>query len=79
MWDSMTDSLMRSGSVVVLHELLDHSVQVLLAQDQDVIEAFSTNGAEEPLTKGICFRCSVRCSQHLYAATYCHTRVGSPN
>jgi hypothetical protein len=35
------------------HRLIEHPLQLLLVEDQEVIQAFSTNAPEKPLTGGI--------------------------
>ncbi len=37
-----------------------------------MVDAFSIDCPQEPLTKGVCFRTSVGSSQYLYVATYCY-------
>ena len=39
---------MRAVGVVVLHILAQHDVEVACSGDQDVIEAFPAQGADEP-------------------------------
>ncbi len=43
-------------------------MQVLLAKDQHVVQAFPPHTSQEPLTEGVGSWCSVRRSQHLDAA-----------
>jgi hypothetical protein len=47
--DAMLDTLMRSGVVVVVDEPGDEAVQVVAVEDEHMIQAFPSEGADEPL------------------------------
>ncbi len=49
----LSDPLVRSPSVEVLHPFSEHPAKVLLAEDQDVIETLPAETAEKPLTDGV--------------------------
>ncbi len=51
--DLLLDALMRSGTIEVLNIGVQHPLELLLMQDKQMIETFSTDTAEEPLTDGI--------------------------
>jgi hypothetical protein len=65
--------LMRSSSVKVHAKCLEKMIQLLLMQDQEVIQAFSSHTQEKAFTDGIRSWSSVRCSKDLDAAGCCHT------
>ncbi len=51
--DLLLDALMRSGTIEVLNIGVQHPLELLLMQDKQMIETFSTDTSEEPLTDGI--------------------------
>ena len=53
MGDLLPNPLMRSCLVEVGDIRIEHTLELLLLQDQQVIQAFLTNTPEEPLTDGI--------------------------
>ena len=63
--------------IEVLLVPLHQSVQVVLAQDQEVVEALPSQAAQETLADGVCLGCSIRCSQHLdpCAVSYLGKRI----
>src|SRR5712692_6835130 len=69
----LPDSLMRPGSVEVVHIRVEHAVELLLLQDEHMIEALTPYTAEEPLTDSIRARCVKRSFENLNA-----TRSGHP-
>ncbi len=64
---------MRPGSVEEVHVRLEHAVELLLVQDEQMIEALTPYTAEEPLTDGIRPRGVIRGCEHLDV-----TRLGNP-
>jgi hypothetical protein len=52
---------MEAVEVVIVDELHEHSVKVLLVDDDHVIKALLSDRANEPLGDGICPRCPKRC------------------
>jgi hypothetical protein len=73
--DVLLNPLMRSSVVKVLRVLLHDSVQMPLAQDQDVVEALAPQAAEEALAYGVRLRCFVWCFQHLNACGHSLERI----
>ena len=65
---------LRPGSIEVLDIGTKDTVQLLLLQDEQVIEALSPHTQEKPLTDRIGSRCMVRRGEHLDAAGCCHAR-----
>ena len=61
----LLDALMRPRLVEVGDVLLENTAQVLLAQEQDVIEALTAHAPEEAFADRIRTRCLDRCAQHL--------------
>jgi hypothetical protein len=59
-WYSLPYPLMGARILEVCLILLHQPVQMSLAQDQEVVWAFSPYVAQEPLTDCVCFRCSER-------------------
>jgi hypothetical protein len=52
-WNTLLDALMRSGVVEVAQAFLDRLVEVVLTQDQEEVQAFTTQAAQEALADGI--------------------------
>jgi hypothetical protein len=52
---------MGAVEVVIVDELHEHSVEVLLGDDDHVIKALLSNRANEPVGDGICPRCPKGC------------------
>ena len=51
--DALADPLVRTAGVEVLHPFGQDPTKVILAEDQDVIEALASQGAEKSLTDGV--------------------------
>ena len=51
--DLLLDPLMRPGSVEVHHICVEHALELLLLQDEQVIETLSTYATQKPFTDGI--------------------------
>src|SRR4051794_3104825 len=65
---------MWTSGVVVVHVLLDHSVQQIpLPEDQHVVYALAAYTAHKPLAYSVGPGRSVRRAQHFYAAEFRHT------
>ena len=56
---------MRPGSVEVLHIGIDHPVEVLLMQDEQMIEAFTPHASEKSFTDGVGSWSVIRYGEHL--------------
>ena len=65
---------MRPGSVEVVHIRVEHAVELLLMQDEQMIEALTPYTAEEPLTDGIRARGVIRSFENLNV-----TRLRNPS
>jgi hypothetical protein len=63
--DSLPNTLVGSRMVEVLLVVLHYAVQVSLAQDQDVVQAFSPHTTQEPLADRVCSWRSKRCPHDL--------------
>jgi hypothetical protein len=59
---------MRPGSIEVLHIGVKDTMQLLLLEDEQVIEALSTHAAQKPFTDRIGSWCVLRRGEHLDAA-----------
>jgi hypothetical protein len=53
LWNLLLDPLMRPGSVEGVHIRAQHPVELLLMQDEQMIEALTSDTSQEPLTDGI--------------------------
>src|SRR4029453_16417775 len=58
---SKVDVSVRPGPVVVLDEDAEDPLQVTSAEDQDVVEALSSNGADPTLRARVCPACPHGC------------------
>jgi hypothetical protein len=61
----LLDALMRSSSVEVVHICVEHALELLLMEDEQMIEALTSHAAEEALTDGIGPRGVIRCFENL--------------
>ena len=66
-WNGLPDPLVGPSVVEVAGVFLERAANMVLTQDQDVIEALSTQAAQEALADGIRLGCSVGCAQYLDA------------
>ena len=73
-WDLLLDALMWPGLIEVLHIGMEDTVQLLLLEDEQVIETFSTDTAQKPLTDRIGSWCMGKRGDHLDAAGCGHAR-----
>ena len=71
LWNLLLDPLMRPGSVEVVHIRVEHPVELLLMQDEQMIEALTSYTSQEPLTDGIRSRSVIRSFENLDV-----TRIG---
>ena len=72
-WHASLDALMRMRPIEVPHVLLEDTPQVLFAQEQNMIEAFTTNAAQQPVANGVRPGCPHRRSEHLDPAPKRHS------
>ena len=49
----LLNALMRPGSVEVVRIRVEHAVELLLMEDEQMIEALTPDTSQEPLTDGI--------------------------
>jgi hypothetical protein len=56
---------MRPGLVEVEHIRVKHTMELLLMQDEQMIEAFTLDTAQKPFTHGIRSRSVIRDGEHL--------------
>ena len=70
----LLDALMRPCSVEVVHIGVEHALELLLMQDEQMIEALTPYTAEEALTDGIRARGVIWRFEHLNV-----TRIGNPS
>ena len=74
----LLDPLMRSCLVEVLHIGIEHPLQLLLLQDEQVVQAFFADAPQEPFTDGIgAFRVNRR-FKDLDTARFRHTSKARP-
>ena len=72
--NALVDPLVRSRVIEIGDILTDEPIQLSLAHDQHVIQAFASHTANEPLTDGIGFWSSHRCPTQSPPAA--HTKAG---
>ena len=65
LWNLLLDPLMRPGSVEVVHIRVEHAVELLLMEDEQMIEALTSYTSQEPLTDGIRSRSVIRSFENL--------------
>lgn len=66
-WYLLVKPLMKAGLIKIGHIFLNETIQMSLVKDHHVIQTFSLNTADEPLTYRIRFGRSHRCSDNLDA------------
>jgi hypothetical protein len=59
----LPDALMWSCPIEVRHIPIEHALELLLVEDQEVIQAFATNAAEKPFTDCVRSWGLIRCSE----------------
>ncbi len=59
----LPDALMWSCPIKVCHIPIEHALELLLVEDEQVIEAFATNAAEKPFTDCVRSWGLIRCSE----------------
>ena len=69
---------MRPSLVEVLDIGVEHAVEALLMQDEQVIQALSTHTAKKPFTDGIRSRSVIRCSENLDVTCFRNPREAHP-
>src|SRR6266496_4787444 len=74
----LLDPLMRSCLVEVLHIGIEHPLQLLLLQDEQVIQAFFSDAPQEPFTDGIRSWGMNRRFEQLDAAGFRHPNKAGP-
>ena len=74
LWSLLLDALMRPGSVEAVPIRVEHALELLLMQDEQMIEALTPYTAEEPLTDGIRARDVIRSFKNLNV-----TRLRNPS
>jgi actin-like ATPase involved in cell morphogenesis len=74
----LLDALMRPGSVEVVQIRVEHAVELLLMQDEQMIEALTPDTAEEPLTNGIRARGIIRSCKNLDVTRLRHPSEAHP-
>src|SRR5260221_11967252 len=62
------------GSIEVLSVGVEHAVELLLMEDEQVIETLASHTSEKPFTDGIGSRGVIRCFEHLDATRLRNSR-----
>lgn len=62
-WDTLLDTLVRSGIIVITHIVLQYSLQLSLVQQQHMVQALSFQTAHESFTNRIRLRSLKWCFQ----------------
>jgi hypothetical protein len=74
----LLDTLIRPGSVEIVYRRVEHAVELLLMQDEQMIEALTPYTAEKPLTNGIRARSVKRSFEKLTATRSGHSNEAYP-
>jgi hypothetical protein len=69
---------MRSSLIEVRHICLEETIELLLMQDQEMIQAFSPHAPKKAFTDSIRSRSSVRCPKHFDATRGSYMRKTRP-
>ena len=78
LWNLLLDPLMRPGSVEVVHIRVEHPVELLLMEDEQMIEALTSYTSQEPLTDGIRSRSVIRSFENLDVTCFRNPREAQP-
>jgi hypothetical protein len=70
----LPEALMWSCLIEGGHTLIERTLELLLVEDQQVIQAFATNAAEKPFTDGVRSWGLIRCYEEFDGGRGCHTR-----
>jgi hypothetical protein len=65
LWNLLPDPLLRPGSVEVMHRGVEHTVELLLMQDEQMIEALMPHTPQKAFTDGIGSRGVKGCLEEL--------------
>jgi hypothetical protein len=74
----LPDALMGSCPIEGGHILIEHALELLLVEDQEVIQPFATNAAEKPFTDGVRSWGLIRCSEECDGGRGCHMSKARP-
>ena len=74
----LLDALMRPGSVEIVYLRAQHTVELLLMQDKQVIEAFTSHRPQQPFTDSIRAWGVIRSFENLNVTHFRHTREARP-
>ncbi len=69
---------MRPSLVEVLNIGVEHAVELLLMQDEQVIQALATHTPQKAFTDGIRSRSVIRCSENLDVTCFRNPREAQP-
>src|SRR5262249_43198898 len=76
--NQLLDALMRPGSVELVHIRVEHALELLLMEDQQMIEALTPDTAQEAPTDSIGSRGVIRRCEHLNATRLSYPRKAHP-
>jgi hypothetical protein len=76
-WDLLCDALMWPSSIEILGIGMKEPIQLLLLENEQVIETFTSHTPHKPLTDGIRSWGVVRCSENLDATRVCNSSEAS--
>ena len=74
----LLNPLMRPCLVEVRYRQIEYALELLLAEDQYVVEAFLSHTPQEAFADGIGSRCMIWGFKHLNSTRCCHTRKAGP-
>ena len=77
-WDLLLDPLMWPGSIEVLNVGVEHAVELLFMQDEQVIETLASHTSEKAFTDGIRSRGVRRCFENLDVTRLRNSREAYP-
>jgi hypothetical protein len=77
-WDLLLDPLMWPGLIEVLNVDVEHAVELLFMQDEQVIETLASHTSENPFTDGIRSRGVIGCFENLDGTRLRNSREADP-
>ena len=78
LWNLLFDPLMRSSPVEVVHIRVEHPVELLLMEDEQMIEALTSYTSQEPFTDGMRSWCVIRGFENLDVTRLSKPREAHP-
>jgi len=77
-WNLLRDPLMGSCPIEVPHIVIEHALELLVMEDQQMVEAFLSDAPQEAFADRISSRGMIRCFQNLNGTGCRHTSKARP-